>query len=195
MDLLIVGTIGFDTIETPVGSSEKALGGTALFGSVAASYFGKPGVVATVGTDFPDEHIHFLKQKNVGLDGLVQMEGESFHWGAKYHKNMNKRDTLFTHLNVFEQFSPDIPDSYRDTPNLFLGNISPDLQLHVLDQVKSPEIVALDTMNYWIEGTPEDLSRVLKKVEILLINDEEAMQLSGAENLVQAIKELSLIHI
>lgn len=186
MDLLVVGSVGFDSIETPHGSTERLLGGTAVFCSLAASYFTKVGMVATVGTDFPQEHVDFLQEKKIDLTGLTTMEGETFHWGARYHENMNKRDTLFTDLNVFEFFSPEIPRAYRDTPCLFLGNIGPDLQLHVLDQMKSPEIVALDTMNYWIERTPADLAKVLKKIMVLLVNDEEATQLTGESNLKRA---------
>lgn len=186
MDLLVVGSVGFDSIETPHGSTEKLLGGTAVFCSVAASYFTKVGMVATVGTDFPQAHLDFLQEKNIDLKGLTTMNGETFHWGARYHKNMNKRETLFTDLNVFEHFSPEIPPAYRDTPCLFLGNIGPNLQLHVLDQMKAPEIIALDTMNYWIERTPDDLTKVLKKIMVLLVNDEEASQLTGESNLKRA---------
>lgn len=191
MNLLVVGSIGFDTVETPYGKSEKALGGTAVFCSVAASYFTKVGMVATVGTDFPDQHVNFLKERNVDLTGLTTLQDKTFHWGARYHKNMNKRDTLFTHLNVFEKFSPDIPQAYRHAPYVFLGNIDPKLQMHVLDQMTAPEVVALDTMNFWIDGTPKELAKVLKKTMVLLINDEEASQLTGENNLLQAARAIN----
>lgn len=191
MDLLVVGSIGFDSIETPHGKTEKQLGGTAVFCSVAASYFTKVGMVATVGSDFPEHHVDFLKSKNVDLTGLTKLDGETFHWGARYHHNMNRRDTLFTHLNVFEQFSPEIPQAYRDTPFLFLGNIAPSLQMHVLDQMTAPKIVALDTMNFWIEGTPDDLAKVLRKTKVLLVNDEEAAQLTGEGNHLKAAKAIN----
>ena len=191
MDLLVVGSIGFDSVETPHGRTEKQLGGTAVFCSVAASYFTKVGMVATVGSDFPQHHVDFLKSKNIDLTGLTTLEGETFHWGARYHQNMNRRDTLFTHLNVFEQFSPEIPPAYRNTPFLFLGNIDPSLQLHVLDQMTAPEVVALDTMNFWIEGTPDALAKVLEKTMVLLVNDEEALQLTGESNLRKAAKAIN----
>lgn len=188
MDLLVVGSIGFDSVETPMGKSEKALGGTAVFCSASASYFARVGMVATVGTDFPEEHIRFLQSKNIDLSGLRVVDGETFHWGARYHDDMNLRDTLFTHLNVFKQFTPDLPENYRHAPYVFLGNIDPTLQLHVLEQVVNPKIVALDTMNFWIEGTPDALQQVLRRVKVLMINDEEARQLSGEKNLVQAAR-------
>lgn len=191
MELLVVGSIGFDTIETPHGKVEKALGGTAVYCSLAASYFARVGMVATVGSDFPDEHVTLLREKKVDLTGLSTLEGETFHWGARYHENMNTRETLFTYLNVFQHFSPQIPDAYRQSTCLFLGNIDPHLQLHVLEQMNEVEIVALDTMNYWIERTPEALQKVLRKCRILLVNDEEALQLTGERTVLRAARAIS----
>ncbi len=190
MNLLVVGSIGFDTVETPHGKSEKALGGTAVYCSVAASYFTKVGMVAAVGTDFPKQHTEFLKQKGIDLTGLMTLPGETFHWGGRYHPDMNSRDTLFTHLNVFQDFKPTLPKSYCTAPLVFLGNIHPQLQLHVLEQVKEPQLVALDTMNYWIEGTPDLLKDVLKQVDILFVNDEEARQLANEMNLLRAARKI-----
>ncbi len=190
MNLLVVGSIGFDTVETPHGKSEKALGGTAVYCSVAASYFTKVGMVAAVGTDFPEQHTEFLRQKGIDLTGLMTLPGETFHWGGRYHPDMNGRDTLFTHLNVFQDFKPTLPKSYCSAPLVFLGNIHPQLQLHVLEQVQAPKLVALDTMNYWIEGTPDLLKEVLKKVDILFVNDEEARQLANEMNLLRAARKI-----
>ena len=186
MNLLVVGSIGFDTVETPHGRSEKALGGTAVYCSVAASYFTQVGMVAAVGTDFPDEHVNFLKQKGVDVSGLMTLDGKTFHWGGRYHSDMNSRDTLFTHLNVFQNFKPIVPESCRDVPFVFLGNIDPGLQMHVLEQVRHPKLVALDTMNYWIEGTPDSLRRILQHVDVLFVNDEEARLLTGEYSLPRA---------
>ncbi len=188
MDLLVVGSIGFDTVETPQGKSERALGGTAVYCSVAASYFARVGMVAAVGTDFPQEHVQFLQEKGIDVTGLMTLEGETFHWGGRYHTDMNSRDTLFTRLNVFENFEPDVPEIYRNTPFVFLGNIDPRLQLHVLDQVHQPRLVALDTMNYWINGTPDSLREVLRRIDVLFVNDEEARLLSGECSLLRCAR-------
>ncbi len=188
MSLLVVGSMGLDTIETPWGRAEDVIGGTAIYCGVAASYFANVRLVGVVGEDFPREEIAFLQSRNLDLAGLEIKPGKSFRWGGKYHSDLNSRDTLFTHLNVFETFQPVIPEKYRDTPFVFLGNIGPDLQLDVLNQVRSPQFVALDTMNYWIERTPEALHRVLARIDVLLVNDSEARQLAGEPNLVKAAK-------
>ncbi|RME00353.1 MAG: sugar kinase, partial [Calditrichaeota bacterium] len=190
MKLLVVGSIGFDTVETPGGKSERALGGTAVYFSMAASYFTRVGMVAAVGTDFPEEYVQLLRQKGVDLSGLMTLKGETFHWGGKYHADMNSRDTLFTHLNVFKDFQPQVPAAYRNTPFIFLGNIDPSLQLHVLEQIDQPRLVALDTMNYWIDGTPEALKQVLSHIDLLFVNDEEARQLSGEISLIKAARKI-----
>jgi sugar/nucleoside kinase (ribokinase family) len=188
MSLLVIGSMGLDTIETPWGRAEDVIGGTAIYCGVAASYFANVRLVGVVGEDFPQAEIEFLKRRNIDLAGLEIKPGKSFRWGGKYHLDLNTRDTLFTHLNVFETFQPVIPEKYRDTPFVFLGNIGPDLQLDVLEQVRHPQFVALDTMNYWIERTPEALRRVLARIDVLLVNDSEARQLAGEPNLVKAAR-------
>lgn len=190
MQLIVVGSMGFDTVETPHGRVEKELGGTAVFFSLAASYFARVGLVAAIGTDFPEHHISMLQQRGVDLSGLIAMQGETFHWGGRYHDNMNARDTLFTHLNVFKDFRPQVPEQYREAPFVFLGNIDPVLQLHVLEQMHAPKLVALDTMNYWIDGAPGALRQVLQRVHIVFINEEEARQLSGEYNLIRAAETI-----
>ena len=188
MSLLVVGSMGLDTIETPWGRAEDVIGGTAIYCGVTASYFANVNLVGVVGEDFPAAEIEFLKSRNIDLAGLEIKPGKSFRWGGKYHLDLNSRDTLFTHLNVFETFQPVIPEKYRDTPFVFLGNIGPDLQLDVLNQVRNPQFVALDTMNYWIERTPEALRRVLARIDVLLVNDSEARQLAEEPNLVKAAR-------
>ena len=188
MSLLVVGSMGLDTIETPWGRAEDVIGGTAIYCGVTASYFAGVRLVGVVGEDFPQAEIAFMKGRNIDLAGLEIKPGKSFRWGGRYHLDLNTRDTLFTHLNVFETFKPVIPEKYRDTPFVFLGNIGPELQLDVLNQVRNPQLVALDTMNYWIEGTPEALRRVLARIDVLLVNDSEARLLAGEPNLVKAAR-------
>lgn len=188
MSLLVVGSMGLDTIETPWGRAEDVIGGTAIYCGVTASYFANVRLVGVVGEDFPQAEIAFMQSRNIDLAGLEIKPGKSFRWGGKYHLDLNTRDTLFTHLNVFETFKPVIPEKYRDTPFVFLGNIGPDLQLDVLNQVRNPQFVALDTMNYWIEGTPDALRRVLARIDVLLVNDSEARLLAGEPNLVKAAR-------
>jgi sugar/nucleoside kinase (ribokinase family) len=186
MSVLVVGSAALDSVETPHGKVENALGGSAFFFSSAASYFTKVHLVAVVGEDFPMNELDYLKQKNVDLSGLVTEKGKTFRWGGKYHENMNDRDTLYTHLNVFENFSPQVPEKFRNVQYVFLANIQPELQLQVLKQINKPKLVVLDTMNYWIERTPEALSKILKLTNVLIINDSESKQLTGESNLLKA---------
>lgn len=190
MSILVVGSVALDTVKTPFGSVEDALGGAAVYFSAAASCFAPVNLVGVVGEDFEASQLEFLRQKNVDLRGLETKQGKTFRWGGIYHDDMNTRDTTFTHLNVFESFQPKIPEAYRDTKYIFLANIAPKLQLDVLNQVNSPELVALDTMNYWIEGGLPDLQQVLRSVDVLLVNDSEAEQLSGESNLVKAARKI-----
>jgi sugar/nucleoside kinase (ribokinase family) len=190
MSLLVIGSLGLDTVETPFGTVENAIGGTAVYCSVSASYFTQVNLVGVVGEDFPSAEIAFLRSRGVDLDGLEIKPGKSFSWGGRYGFDLNSRDTLFTHLNVFETFNPRLPEKYRATPFVFLGNIGPDLQLSVLEQISQPQLVALDTMNYWIERTPAELARVLKSVDVLLVNDAEMRQLSGEHNLIKAARQV-----
>jgi sugar/nucleoside kinase (ribokinase family) len=190
MSLLVIGSLGLDTVETPFGTAQEVIGGTAVFCSVAASHFTRVNLVGVVGEDFPETEIAFLRRRGVDLDGLEIKPGKSFSWGGRYGFDLNSRDTLFTHLNVFETFNPRIPEKYRDTPFVFLGNIGPDLQLSVLEQINQPQLVALDTMNYWIERTPNELARVLERVDVLLVNDSEMRQLSGEHNLMKGARRV-----
>jgi len=190
MSLLVIGSLGLDTVETPFGTAENVIGGTAVYCSVAASHFTQVNLVGVVGEDFPQSDIEFLCHRGVDLDGLEIKPGKSFSWGGRYGYDLNSRDTLFTHLNVFETFNPRLPEKYRDTPFVFLGNIGPELQFSVLEQIKRPQLVALDTMNYWIERAPSELARVLKRVDVLLVNDSEMRQLSGEHNLMKGARRV-----
>lgn len=191
MNLLIVGSVAYDTVETPFGKAEKALGGTATFGSVSASYFAKPGIVGVVGNDFDRKHINMLKRRGVDLEGLqVDASGKTFHWSGYYEGDMNQAITRDTQLNVFETFTPTLPDSYRKAPFLFLGNILPGLQLEVLDQVKGPELVLCDSMNLWIETQPKELEKVFRRSDVICINDGEARQFCNTSSIPKAAKEL-----
>lgn len=190
MSIVVVGSIALDTVVTPYGKVDDALGGAATYFAVAASYFCPVQVVAVVGTDFAAEHEEVFRERGVDIEGIEHADGETFRWGGEYSWNLNERETLFTELNVFESFRPQLPDTYRGSPYVFLANIAPDLQLAVLEQVREPRLVALDTMNYWIEGTPDDLRRVLERVDALVINDEEARELAGTHNLVHAAAEI-----
>ena len=193
MSVLVVGSIAFDTVETPYGNADNSLGGSALYFSAAASLFCPVNVVGVVGSDFDASKISFLKKRGVNLDGLYVESGSTFRWGGRYHKDLNKRDTLFTYLNVFENFQPKIPAKYRNTDYIFLANIDPTLQLQVLEQIKKPKLVVLDTMNFWISGKRPMLDEVVKHCDILILNDEEARELSGEQNLITAIKKVSSI--
>ncbi|MDP2167511.1 MAG: PfkB family carbohydrate kinase [Thermodesulfovibrionales bacterium] len=191
MGLLVVGSVAFDSVETPFGKAEDALGGSATFFSTSASYFTDVSLVAVVGDDFPEKHINFLKTRKIDLKGLQRTEGKTFRWKGKYGYDLNEAHTLSTELNVFESFKPKIPAEYKDAEVVFLANIDPDLQRDVLGQVKKPKIVAADTMNFWIEGKRDSLIKTLKLVDILLINDSEARQLSGEPNLVKAARKIA----
>jgi sugar/nucleoside kinase (ribokinase family) len=189
LGLLIVGSLGLDTVITPFDKVEDALGGSATYISIAASYFSGPiELVGVVGNDFPDEYIKLLEDHNVDLEGLQKEEGKTFRWGGKYHYDLNVRDTLFTDLNVFEKFDPVIPEKFRKSKYVCLGNIDPTLQLKVLEQMIDPQLVVCDTMNYWIEGMKDELLQLLKRVDVLIINDSEARLLAQEPNLIKASK-------
>jgi len=191
MNLLIVGSVAYDTVETPFGKAEKALGGTATFGSVSASYFARPGIVGVVGNDFDRKHVNLLKRRGVDLEGLqVDSSGKTFHWSGYYEGDMNQAITRDTQLNVFESFTPVIPNSYRTAPFVFLGNILPDLQLEVLDQIRKPRLVLCDTMNFWIESQPDRLEKVFRRSDVICINDGEARQFCNTFSVPKAAKEL-----
>jgi sugar/nucleoside kinase (ribokinase family) len=188
MSLLVVGSVALDTVETPFGRADDALGGSATFFSAAASLFCPVQLVGVVGDDYPVEALDFLADRGVDLSGLEQAPGESFRWSGVYSYDLNSRETLETRLGVFADFAPKIPDGFRDAEWVFLGNIDPELQLGVLDQVRSPKFVACDTMNLWIDIKRDRLLDLLKRVDLLLVNDAEARQLSGDHNLARAAK-------
>lgn len=185
-ELVIVGSIGIDTIETPREKRESILGGSASYACAAASFFAKTGMVGVVGTDFPQEFHDLYRRFDVDTAGLQIKEGATFRWSGVYESNMDNRHTISTELNVFASFSPELPESYRTVPYLFLGNISPALQLHVLDQVKKPKFVLLDTMDLWINVAREALVEVIGKVTMLTLNESEARHLTGAHSLIKA---------
>jgi sugar/nucleoside kinase (ribokinase family) len=186
MSILVVGSVAYDTIETPFGRADRVLGGSASFFSMAASFFAPVSLVGVVGTDFAEADIAALRARDVDLEGLERQDGKTFEWHGRYSYDLNSRETLRTDLNVFEFFEPRIPEAYRKARHVFLGNIDPVLQRGVLDQIEKPDIVACDTMNFWISGKLEDLRETLARVDVLLINDAEARQLSGEWNIVKA---------
>lgn len=186
MGLLVVGSVAFDSVKTPFGEVEEVLGGSATYFSTAASYFSPVSLVAVVGEDFPEKHITFLKSRGVDVSGLEKTAGKTFRWKGEYTYELNEAHTLDTQLNVFESFRPSLPQSYKGHDVVFLANIDPDLQREVLSQVNKPSLVACDTMNFWIESKKEALFETLKLVDILIINDGEARELSGEPNLVKA---------
>jgi len=187
MSVLVVGSVAYDSVETPTAKVEEALGGSAMFFSAAASFFSPVRLVAVVGDDFGDE-LAFLEKRDVDLKGLIREKGKTFRWGGKYLQNMNDRETLYTHLNVFETFNPIIPKEYQDSEYVFLANIGPELQYRVVEQVKNPKLVVMDTMNFWISGALSALKKTLAVVDVLLINDSEARQLAQEDNVFQAAR-------
>ncbi len=188
--LLVVGSVALDTVITPFGEGKDMLGGSAVYFALAASFYVPVQMVGVVGEDFPDSHVELLKSKGVDLEGLQRRKGNTFRWGGEYGYDLNQRDTLFTELNVFETFRPELPDAYRNTPCIFLGNIDPELQSLVLDQVGEPAFVAGDTMNFWIDLNPEKLMEVISRLDVLLLNDSEVRQMSGEPNMIKAARSL-----
>jgi sugar/nucleoside kinase (ribokinase family) len=191
--LVIVGTVAFDAIETPFGKTDKILGGAATFIGLAASHFNvDAAAVSVVGGDFPQEYLDLLADRNINIDGVeIVKEGKTFFWSGKYHNDMNSRDTLATELNVLADFNPVVPESYKDAEVVMLGNLHPIVQLGVLEQMtKKPKLVILDTMNFWMDCALEDLHNVIKKIDVITINDEEARQLTGEYSLVVAARKI-----
>ncbi|MEW6715311.1 MAG: PfkB family carbohydrate kinase [Nitrospirota bacterium] len=186
MSLLVVGSVAFDSVKTPFGEVDEVLGGSATYFATAASYFTDVAIVAVVGDDFPEEHLTFLKSRKINTAGIERKEGKTFRWKGEYGYELNEARTLDTQLNVFQSFRPKLPENYKGRRVVFLANIDPDLQREVLSQVKEPALVACDTMNFWIEGKRESLIETLKLVDILLINEGEARELSKEPNLVKA---------
>ena len=191
MSLLVVGSVAFDGVESPYGKVDRTLGGAATYFSVAASFFTPVHLVAIVGDDFTDLDAKIFRERKIDCEGLERAVGKSFFWAGKYSENLNERVTLTTELNVFADFKPKLPERYRASKYVFLANIAPGLQRDVLQQVKKrPKIAALDTMNYWIERSNEDLRETLRHVDILMINDAETRQLSSEHNLLRAAKHI-----
>lgn len=190
MSILVVGSVALDSIQTPFGKVKDALGGAATYFSAAARLYDEVNLVAVVGTDFPQEHIQFFKERNINLDGLQVAEGKTFRWSGRYSYDMNTAETLDTQLNVFATFHPKLPESYREAGYVFLANIDPVLQLEVLSQVRRPKLTVLDTMNYWINYRKEALSQVIASVDIVLMNEAEARQYANTFSLVRAARKI-----
>jgi len=189
--LLVVGSVALDSVRTPFGEAEEVLGGSATYFSTSASYFTDVSLVAVVGEDFPEKHLDFLKMKRIDTRGLERKTGRTFRWKGSYGYDLNEANTLMTELNVFESFKPTIPQEYRAAEVVFLANIDPDLQRDVLGQVQRPRLVAADTMNFWIDGKRDSLIETLGRVDVLLVNDAEARQLTAEPNLVKAARKIS----
>jgi sugar/nucleoside kinase (ribokinase family) len=192
MSLIVVGSMAFDAIETPFGKSDKIVGGAATYIAWSASNFAPVKQISVVGGDFPQEELDVLTARNVSLEGVqIKKDEKSFFWSGRYHLDMNSRDTLITELNVLGTFQPVVPDSYQDCSFLMLGNLAPSVQLSVIDQLKQkPKLTVLDTMNFWMQVALDDLKKVLQKVDVLMINDSEARELSGDYSLVKAAKTI-----
>lgn len=189
--ILVVGTVALDSVETPYGKADEALGGSATYFAAGASFFAPVRVVGVVGEDFPLGKLDFLKKRGVDLSGIeVVKGGKSFRWAGRYHHDLNHRDTLATHLNVLETFQPKLPEAWKATPYLFLANIDPVLQRQVLDQMQRPRLVVMDTMNFWMDAMREDLEKTVAKVDAIIVNDEEARQLARTPNLITAARAI-----
>ncbi len=191
--LLIVGTVAFDAIETPFGKTDKILGGAATYIGLSASQFRvDSGIISIVGGDFPEEYLKMFQEKNIDTSGIeIKKDGKTFFWSGKYHYNLNNRDTLITDLNVLADFNPIVPENYLDCDFLMLGNLHPDVQMSVIKQIPvRPKLVVLDTMNFWMDNTLNELMEVIKKIDVITINDEEARQLSGEYSLVKAAEKI-----
>ncbi|ODS35786.1 sugar kinase [Candidatus Altiarchaeales archaeon WOR_SM1_SCG] len=192
MSLVVVGSVAFDAIETPFGKTDKILGGAGTFISLASSYFAEPKIISVVGGDFPEQYIKLLEKHNVNTEGLqIKKQEKTFFWKGIYHNDMNSRDTIVTELNVLENFNPIIPDSYQGADFLMLGNLSPVVQRQVIKRFKKrPKIIAMDTMNFWMNNSPDELLKTIELTDVLIINDEEARQLSKEYSLVKAAKKI-----
>jgi sugar/nucleoside kinase (ribokinase family) len=187
-NILVVGSVALDEISTPFDSVQEVIGGAAVHFAAAASVLAPVQLVGVIGDDYPIEELDFLRDRGVDLSGLEERAGRSFRWGGQYHYDMNTRDTTHTELGVFAEFAPQLSPDFRTARWVFLGNIDPTLQLSVLDQIEAPTLVACDTMNYWIEGTPDPLLEVISRIDMITLNDEEARQLSGEPNLARAAR-------
>ncbi|MFH1898574.1 MAG: PfkB family carbohydrate kinase [Candidatus Desantisbacteria bacterium] len=189
-DVLVVGSIGLDSVKTPFGEVSEVLGGSAIYSSLSASYFTSVKLVGVVGEDFPVQHVELLKKHGIDLTGLQTLQGKTFRWKGNYGYDLNEAITLDTELNVLSGFNPQLPEVYRDIKYVFLANIDPDLQLSVLKQLREPEVVVCDTMNFWIHGKRDALIEVLHLVDIVVMNDAEARELCSESNLVKAGRKI-----
>ena len=193
MSLVIVGTVAFDSIETPYGKADRVVGGAALYASIAASHFTNDvQLVSIIGGDFPQSELDFMAGRGIDQKGLqIIKDKKSFYWSGRYHNNMNSRDTLVTDLNVLADFDPVLPESYKDAKYVMLGNLQPEVQMRVIEQMKTrPKLIILDTMNFWMDIAMDSLKKVIAKIDVLTINDEEARQLSGEYSLVKAAEKI-----
>jgi sugar/nucleoside kinase (ribokinase family) len=190
MSVLIVGSTALDSIKTPKASNPRLLGGSASHAAVAAGFFGPTQMVGVVGKDFPKRYIQLYERHGIDLEGLQIKPGKTFHWSGEYEQNMNRRHTLATELGVFETFSPELPASYRRSPYVLLANIAPSLQLHVLEQMKRPKFVAADTMDLWLNIAMKDLLQLIRRIDLFVLNDSEAGQLTGEDNVINALPKL-----
>ncbi|GAB4280964.1 MAG: PfkB family carbohydrate kinase [Candidatus Rifleibacteriota bacterium] len=189
--MIVIGSVAYDNLQTPKGKREKALGGSAVYASTVASYFTEVGLVGVAGKDFEAEHIEFLKKHNIDLKGFeIKKDGETFHWTGSYGEDFGDATTHDTRLNVFESFNPELPDEYKNAELVFLGNIHPSLQLQVIEKVNNPKIIALDTMNLWINTTCDLLKQAVSKVNVLFINFQEALMLAGEKKFAPAVEKL-----
>jgi sugar/nucleoside kinase (ribokinase family) len=191
MSVLVVGSTALDSIKTPTRENPRLLGGSASHAAVAASFFAPVKLVGVVGDDFPKRYMALYRKHGIDLEGLQTVPGQTFHWSGEYEVNMNNRRTLKTELGVFEKFSPELPEAYRETPFVLLANIAPALQHHVLDQMRRPKLVLADTMDLWLNIALEELLRLLKRIDAIVLNDSEARHLTGEDNVVKALR---LIH-
>ena len=190
VSVLVVGTVAFDSIETPSGSAERILGGSAAYFALGASFFAPVRVVGVIGQDFPQDYLDLFTERNIDITGIKREAGDTFHWRGRYHEDINQRDTIELHLNVLAGYEPQLPESYRDAEYVFLGNIDPLMQLEVLHQIRRLKLVVCDTMDHWIRESEENLKKVLKRIEMLVINDSEARLLSGYDNIVKAARAI-----
>ncbi len=190
MSVLVVGSVALDTVKTPFGEAREVLGGSATFFGVSAAFFSHVNLVAVVGTDFPEQHVDFLRSRDIDTRGLKRVEGETFRWEGYYEYDLNEAHTMDTRLNVFQDFEPEIPDEYRRSEFVFLANIDPELQIKVLEQVERPRLVVCDTMNFWIENKREQLKRTMAEVDVMMLNEAEARELAEEPNLVMAARKI-----
>lgn len=193
MSIVVVGSVAFDSLETPYGKRDQALGGSANYFSLSAAFFSQVRLCAVVGEDFPKAHVEALRSRGIDTDGLHTAPGKTFHWKGRYGLDLNEAQTLDTQLNVFASFNPKLPDQYKDADTVFLANIDPTLQRQVLDQVKNPKLVGMDSMNLWIQTKRSDLEKTIKGVDVVFLNETESRLLSGEHNIVKAARAIQRI--